>query len=223
MSLRFTEDFKGQNLVPLDSKKSPASPDARSETPEIHVIIKEEEEGWTVSDNSEWTSFMSPKSSPCANVFVTFPLWICLSVVNTDERLSSGEREDTCTRLPLVDGKERFLSYEGTRNKPVHVDESDGSSWGEGEQRGRLVDSDERTFCPGIVAAHRRITKAKARGRKRKMKSLQQSHVADELLTQDRTVNLPQSTSAQVEQWETAGSGSSISQSVSEPNVLVLQ
>lgn len=50
-------------MIPLDSKKPPASPDARSETPEIHVIIKEEEEGWTVSDNSEWISFMSPRSS----------------------------------------------------------------------------------------------------------------------------------------------------------------
>lgn len=147
---------------------------------------------------------------------------IFLSMVTTDESFSSGEREDTRTHLPLLDGKERFISYEGKGNEPVHLDESDSSSWRELEQRRRLVDSDERTFSPGIVTAHRRIKKARTASRKRKMKSLQQSHVADELLAKDRTLNLPQHTSSQVEQWETAGS--SICQSVSKPtlyNVLV--
>lgn len=64
-SMTFPEEYKGQNLIPLDSRSSPAGPDARSETPEIHVVIKEEEEGWTVSDNSEWMSFMSPTIFPC--------------------------------------------------------------------------------------------------------------------------------------------------------------
>lgn len=135
-------------------------------------------------------------------------------MVNTDECLSSGEREDTCTRLLLVDGKERFLSYEGKGNERVHLDESESCSWRELEQRRSLVDSDERTFSPGIVSAHRRIKKAKTSSRKRRMKSLQQTHVADELLAKDRTLHLPQSTSSQDEPWETAGSSSS--QSVSK-------
>lgn len=62
LSLNFTEDYEGQNSIP-DSKKTAASPDSRSETPEIHVIIKEEEEGWTVSENSEWKSFTPPTPS----------------------------------------------------------------------------------------------------------------------------------------------------------------
>lgn len=205
MSLNFTEDYKGQNLIPLDSKKSPASPDARSETPEIHVIIKEEEEGWTVSENSEWLPFSSPKIQPmfqrlCKVLNCDFSSFY----FNTDESFGSEEREDTCTRLPLVDGKERSPSYEGKGNEQVHSDDSESFSWRELEHR----------RSPGIVAAHRRIKKAKSSGRKRKMKSLQQSSVAEELLAKDGSGNLPQSSYSQPEPWETAGS--SICQPVSE-------
>lgn len=61
MSLSFNKDYEDENLIPHDSKKAQTSPDYNSETPEIHVIIKEEEEGWAVSENSEWTSLISPK------------------------------------------------------------------------------------------------------------------------------------------------------------------
>lgn len=54
MSLSLNENYDDQNLPHHDSNKAPASPDYNCETPEIQVIIKEEEEGWIVSENSEW-------------------------------------------------------------------------------------------------------------------------------------------------------------------------
>lgn len=54
MSLSLDENYDDQNSPHHDSKKAPASPDYNCETPEIQVIIKEEEEGWIVSENSEW-------------------------------------------------------------------------------------------------------------------------------------------------------------------------
>lgn len=145
--------------------------------------------------------------------FFFFPL-------NTDESFSSGEKEDTRTRHPLVkvDGREGVVPYEGRGNERVYLEESESSSSREGERRRRLADSDGRTSRPGIVTTHRRIRKAKSCGRKRKMKSLQRPRVAEELLAKDTTLSLQQSTSSQAEQWETAGS--SICQTVSKNIIL---
>lgn len=220
MSLNLTGDYEGQNLIP-DSKKTAASPDSRSETPEIHVIIKEEEEGWTVSENSEWMSFTPPRSSQgLCRVLLDPDLFFSFSFIfssNTDESFGSGEREDTRGRHPLAaaDGKESADLYYGKGNERVCLEESDGSSSREGEPRRRLVDSDETSLRPGIVTTHRRIKKAKSSSRKRKvMRSLQQSHVAEELLANDGRLSLQQSTSSQAEHWEAAGSSSC--QTVSE-------
>lgn len=140
--------------------------------------------------------------------------------LNTDESFSSGEKEDTRTRHPLVkvDGREGVVPYEGRGDERVHLEESESSSSREGERRRRLADSDDRTLRPGIVTTHRRIRKAKSCGRKRKMKSLQRPRVAEELLAKDTTLSLQQSTSSQAEQWETAGS--SICQTVSKNIIL---
>lgn len=54
LSLSLNENYDDQNLAHHDQKKSPASPDYNCETPDIRVIIKEEEDGWTVSENREW-------------------------------------------------------------------------------------------------------------------------------------------------------------------------
>ncbi len=54
MSLSLNENYDDQNSPHHDSKKAQESPDYNCETPEIQVIIKEEEEGWTVSENREW-------------------------------------------------------------------------------------------------------------------------------------------------------------------------
>nr|XP_019962324.1 PREDICTED: zinc finger protein Xfin-like [Paralichthys olivaceus] len=51
--LSLSENYDEPNLPHPDPKKAQASPDYDCETPEIHVIIKEEEDGWTVSDNHE--------------------------------------------------------------------------------------------------------------------------------------------------------------------------
>lgn len=128
---------------------------------------------------------------------------------NADENVSSGEREDALARPPLVE--DRLILCEGKGNERVHLEEWESSSRREGEHRGRVLDSEQRTFSSGIVTAQRRIKKAKTSSGKRKMKSLQRVHKADELLAKDKT---PQSTSSLVDQWETAGP--SICQSVSE-------
>lgn len=54
LSLSLNENYDDQNLPHHDSRKAQASPDYNCETPEIQVIIKEEEEGWAVSENREW-------------------------------------------------------------------------------------------------------------------------------------------------------------------------
>lgn len=53
LSLSLNENYGDQNSPCRESKKAPSSPDYTCETPEIQVIIKEEEEGWTVSENHE--------------------------------------------------------------------------------------------------------------------------------------------------------------------------
>ncbi|XP_033181998.1 zinc finger protein 3 homolog isoform X2 [Anabas testudineus] len=53
LSLSLNENYDDQNSPHHDTNRASASPDYNCETPEIRVIIKEEEEGWTVSENHE--------------------------------------------------------------------------------------------------------------------------------------------------------------------------
>ncbi|KAM3623626.1 uncharacterized protein V6R79_013433 [Siganus canaliculatus] len=63
LSLSLNENYAAQNAPRNDSRK--ASPDCNSET--IQVIIKEEEEGWTVSENHE--SFSSRGDEEQTSIF----------------------------------------------------------------------------------------------------------------------------------------------------------
>nr|XP_020499676.1 zinc finger protein 850-like [Labrus bergylta] len=51
--LSLNENYDDQNLQHPDTKKGHVSLEYNHESPEIHVIIKEEEDGWTVSENYE--------------------------------------------------------------------------------------------------------------------------------------------------------------------------
>lgn len=138
-----------------------------------------------------------------------------LLMLNTDES-SSGEKEDNskCTRYPpfKVCRKESFILCEEKKNERVYLAESDGptfsaqsSSSTEGQQRKMLVDSDEKSFRHGNVTVHQcnKTAYAKTSSHKRNMKSHHKSRVADELVVQDRTRSIQQSTSLQAEQRET--------------------
>lgn len=56
LSLSLNENYDQQNSSHYKPRRTPASPDYNCGTPDIQVIIKdeEEEEAWTVSDNREW-------------------------------------------------------------------------------------------------------------------------------------------------------------------------
>lgn len=67
LSLSLNENCSDQS----SPKKAPASPDYTCEIPEIRVIIKEEEDGWTVSENNE--SLCSEREKEDASVDACLP------------------------------------------------------------------------------------------------------------------------------------------------------
>ncbi|XP_070683767.1 zinc finger protein 37-like [Pempheris klunzingeri] len=192
LSLSLNENYDDQSS-PHDSKKAPASPEYNCETPEIQVIIKEEEDGWTVSEN------------------------------HTDESFSTeGEKEDTCTYHPHLRtcGKESSISCGVKRHQTVYsvekcCEESDGpalyeqsSSAREGRQKPALADSDEkpkisciRGRAPENVTVHQcnNAVCETTPGHKRNMKSHQRTHAGDECYAQDQSLDVKQSTSLPAE------------------------
>ncbi|KAA8595283.1 hypothetical protein FQN60_012418 [Etheostoma spectabile] len=123
LSLSLNESFDDQNSPRDDSKRAPASPDYNCETPEIQVIIKEEEESWTASENQESCSSEGEKEDTCTN---------------------------TCHPNLKACGKESSISHGVKRQQRVFPGESGGhdlsgqsSSAREGRQRHMLMDSDE--------------------------------------------------------------------------------
>ncbi|XP_071783750.1 uncharacterized protein LOC139933544 isoform X1 [Centroberyx gerrardi] len=104
LSLGLNDNYGEQNSPFHDSRKAPASPDYSCETPEIRVIIKEEEEGWSVSDNSEGFSYCPER-----------------------EKGLSGAPEDTTTDTCLHHcpecGKENSISYGVKRHHRAHTAE----------------------------------------------------------------------------------------------------
>ncbi|XP_022066741.1 zinc finger protein 37-like isoform X1 [Acanthochromis polyacanthus] len=130
LSLSLNENYGNQTSPHQEPKKAPASPDYNCETPEIRVIIKEEEEGWTVSENHECFSSEGEKEDSSAD--------ICLPHLKACE-------------------KERSVSYAAKRHQTVYPvekcsEESDGgptpygqsSTAREGRQGHMLTGSDEK-------------------------------------------------------------------------------
>ncbi|AWP05262.1 putative zinc finger protein 850-like [Scophthalmus maximus] len=70
LSLSLNENYNGRNSPHHDQKKAQASPDYNCDTPEIsRVIIKEEEDGWTASDNDESYCSGGETGDPAAHTF----------------------------------------------------------------------------------------------------------------------------------------------------------
>ncbi|XP_069545536.1 zinc finger protein 721-like [Brachyistius frenatus] len=67
LSLSLNENYCDQTSPHQEPQRAAVSPDYNCETPEIQVIIKEEEEGWTVSENHESFSTEEEKEDTSAN------------------------------------------------------------------------------------------------------------------------------------------------------------
>ncbi|XP_047433357.1 zinc finger protein 850-like [Mugil cephalus] len=67
LSLSLNENYSAQTSPHQEAKKAQGSPDYTCETPDIQVIIKEEEEGWTVSENHEGCSSEGEKEGTSAD------------------------------------------------------------------------------------------------------------------------------------------------------------
>ncbi|GLD63927.1 uncharacterized protein AKAME5_001549900 [Lates japonicus] len=201
LSLSLNESYDDQNLPHHDPKKAPASPDYNCETPEIRVIIKEEEDGWTVSENYESLGSEGEKEDTSAH---------------------------TCHPHLKACGKESSISYEVKRQQRVTSVEKcseepgcptlygQSSSSREGRQRHMLVDCDEKPkiscVCekaPGNVTVDQcnntgekslscpvRETPA---GHKRNLNSHQRAHAEDGCYAPDQSLDVKQSTSLPTE------------------------
>ncbi|XP_059189447.1 zinc finger protein 37-like isoform X2 [Centropristis striata] len=209
LSLSLNESYDDQNLPRHDSKKAPASPDYNCETPEIRVIIKEEEEGWTVSENHDSFSSEGEKEDTCTS---------------------------TCHPNLKACGIESSILYGEKRQQRVYLveecsEESSGpalygqsSSAREGRQRHTLMDSDEkpkisctRENAPG------KVTQCNNTGEKpfscpvrdatpvhkRNMKSRQKAQEGFECCDEDQSLDVKQSTSLKTEAEETKRSAPS--------------
>lgn len=53
LTLSINDSYQKQNLSPHDQRTAPPGCDYGCEAPHIRVVIKEEEEGWTVTETSE--------------------------------------------------------------------------------------------------------------------------------------------------------------------------
>ncbi|XP_037620421.1 zinc finger protein 567-like isoform X1 [Sebastes umbrosus] len=173
LSLSLNENYDDQNSPCHDSKKAPASPDYNCETPEIQVIIKEEEEGWTVSENHE--SFSSEGEKEDTSMHSCHPdLESSISYeVKRQQGVYLVERCSEESAGPALYGQ--------------------SSSAREGRQRHMLMDSDEKpkiSCIRGNVTVHQcNNTREKpfscpvsetTPSHKGSMKSHQRTHAGDE-------------------------------------------
>ncbi|KAM8771974.1 uncharacterized protein AB9X84_006531 [Acanthopagrus schlegelii] len=188
LSLSLNENYDDQNLPHHDSKKAPASPDYNCDTPEIQVIIKEEEEGWTVSENHEHFSSEEEKEDTST---------------------------PTCYPHLKAYGKDSSISHGVKRHDRVCLEESGGatlygqsSTAREGLQRHMIMDPDEKpkiSFICGKTAGNVTVYQCNntvcemTPSHTKNMKSHQSTHVADECCAQDQSTDVKQSTSLPTE------------------------
>ncbi|KAK2817347.1 hypothetical protein Q5P01_025538 [Channa striata] len=199
LSLSINETYDDQNSPHHNPKSTSASPDYNCETPEIRVIIKEEEEGWTVSENHE--SFSS-------------------------EGQKEGTSAQTCHPHLTACGKESFVSHEVKRHErlnslgkcseeaggpPQIILHGESSSARDGQQGHILVDFDA-TGCVGVKASGNVqgcnntgekpvscLQPEATAGHKTDIKSHPRTPTEEEHYAKDRNTDEKQSTSLQTE------------------------
>ncbi|XP_038590743.1 zinc finger protein 502-like, partial [Micropterus salmoides] len=93
LSLSLNENYDDQNSPHHDSKKAPASPDYNCETPEIQVIIKEEEDGWTDSPEHKPPMSHGLKMAPANLEDQTLHLTVRLHAGDEEEQEEEQDEE----------------------------------------------------------------------------------------------------------------------------------
>ncbi|XP_035516302.1 zinc finger protein 37-like [Morone saxatilis] len=191
LSLSLNENYDDQNSPHHDSKKAPGSPDYNCETPEIQVIIKEEEEGWTVSENHE--SFSSEEENEDTSSHTCHPQ---LKAYGNESSISCGVKRHE--RVFLVD--------KCSEESGGTTFSGQSSSVSAGQQRHTLMDEKPKISCirgkvPGNVTVHQcnNTVCETTPSHKRNMKAHQGTRAADECYAQDQSLDVKQSTSLPTE------------------------
>lgn len=130
LSPSLNENYSDQSSPHQEPKKAPASPDYSCEIPEIRVIIKEEEEGWTVSENNESLSSEREKEDTSADTCLPHQ-----KVCGTESSVSCGVKKH-----------QRGCSVEKCFEKPGPATEN--------LQRHMLMSADEK---PQISCMHGKV------------------------------------------------------------------
>lgn len=180
-----------------DTKKAPTSPEYDCKTTEIRVIIKEEEEGWTVSENREWLNLKYLHHlNTYTKIYLLMIFTFLFVFLNTDEGFrSAGEKEETSTHSCPPDVKACGTESSGcssTREeRPTHMltdsEEKPRISCIGGKSDGSVTvhqgnNTEEKPFCCETNP-----------GQKRNMKSCQRQHAGEE--SQEQSLHVKQSTS----------------------------
>ncbi|XP_041640648.1 zinc finger protein 852-like [Cheilinus undulatus] len=191
LSLSLNENYNDQNSQYPDSKKAQGSPENRCETPEIQVIIKEEEDGWTASENNE--SFGSQQEKEDASTPVYNPH---LTASGKECSISYGEKRQQ--RGYLV---EKWSEEPGG---PVVYAQSSSSR--EERQRRTIMDHDEKPKIsfkcgnnPGNVDQCNNTEQESTFCALRNTRPQQRAHEGDKCYTKDQSLDLRRSTSLPAE------------------------
>uniref|UniRef100_UPI0037E75DC9 zinc finger protein 721-like n=1 Tax=Semicossyphus pulcher TaxID=241346 RepID=UPI0037E75DC9 len=191
LSLSLNENYDDQNSQHHDSKIAQASPDYNCETPEIQVIIKEEEDGWTVSDNYESFSTEGQKEDTSAHTYHPH-LTACgreSSISYGEKRQQRGYLVEKCSDEPggpALYGQSSSAREEWQRHALMDADEKPKISC----IRGKALGNEHQ--CNNAV---RETTPS----RKRNIKSSQRTHAGEEWCSQDQNLEVKQSTSLPTE------------------------
>ncbi|XP_068177190.1 zinc finger protein 721-like [Antennarius striatus] len=195
LSLSLNENYDSQNSPDHHSKKAAASPEYNCEIPEIKVIIKEEEEGWTVSENHADESFSSEAEKKDTSTHPTHP------------HLKELEKDSTFSYR--IKGHKRIYLVEKCSEEscgPAVCGQS--SSAREERQKEMLTDSDEKPkvscICgktPGNVTVHNcnNAVHEKAPSHQSNVKPNQRTNAADECPGKEQRLDAKQSTSLPTE------------------------
>lgn len=200
LSLRLNENYDDKNSQQQETKKALESPDYNCETPDIQVIIKEEEEGWIVSENHESAEIEKEVASAhtCHPNLKACGKERCISYgIKRPQRGNSGVEK--CSKEPgsptvygqsssarkgqqghmLMDSNEKpkisSICEKALGNETVH----------------QCNDNGEKTFSYTVREATPRTT--------RNMKSQQQTCTDEGCYPEDQSLAVKQSTSLQTE------------------------
>ncbi|KAM7009246.1 uncharacterized protein LKV04_001217 isoform 2-T2 [Tautogolabrus adspersus] len=185
--LSLNENYDDQNLQHPDSKKGHASLEYNHESPEIQVIIKEEEDGWTVSENYE--SFGSEGEKKDTSSHTSHPhLKACgkeSSILRAEKSQQGGylgEKFSDEPGGPAVYGQSTSARDEWQRHMLMDYDEKPKISFVHGNN-------------PGNVPQCNNTVEENTSTHIRNMKSHQKTQAGVDCYSKDQSLDMRQSTS----------------------------